>query len=209
MLNALTGIAIGISLSLVILVLTSTNIIVGFIAIIVIMVITCTVLGIINMIGWKLGPLVSLNLTLIVGLAVDYVVHLAEGYMHLEHETRSNKVRYALSHVGVSVLSGACSTLGASIFMLAAKILFFVQFGIFIFVTIGFSILYSLFLFPTVMALIGPEGETGSILPIGRKIKHIFRGQSKQHTDCAFCDGKGYYEKGKYGEIPLKETNNI
>ena len=200
---------IGISLALIILIITSTNVIVGFLATFVIALITCTVLGIINIIGWKLGPLESLNLTLIVGLAVDYVVHLAEGYMQLQHGTRSNKVRYALSHVGVSVLSGACSTLGASIFMFAAKIMFFVQFGIFIFVTIGFSILYSLFLFPTVMALVGPENQTGSILPLGRKIKEILRGQTNKHTDCSFCDGKGYYEKGKYGDIPLKETNRI
>ena len=161
------------------------------------------------MIGWKLGPLVSLNLTLIVGLAVDYVVHLAEGYMQSHNTKRSDKVRYALSHVGVSVLSGACSTLGASIFMLAAKVLFFVQFGIFIFATIGFSILYSIFLFPTVMALIGPEGQTGSILPIGRQIRNILRGQTRNHLDCRLCEGKGYYEKGKFGDIPLKETSHI
>jgi multidrug efflux pump subunit AcrB len=161
------------------------------------------------MIGWKLGPLISLNLTLIVGLAVDYVVHLAEGYIQLQHGTRSDKVRYALSHVGVSVLSGACSTLGASIFMFAAKILFFVQFGIFIFATIGFSLLYSIFLFPTLMVMIGPEGQTGSILPVGRQIRNVCRGQTKEHFDCGFCDGKGYYEKGKFGEIPLRETNHI
>ena len=161
------------------------------------------------MIGWKLGPLESLNLTLIVGLAVDYVVHLAEGYIQSQHNRRADKVRYALSHVGVSVLSGACSTLGASIFMFAARILFFVQFGIFIFATIGFSILYSLFIFCTVMALIGPEGQTGSILPLGRKIRGVFRGQTKEHTDCEFCDGKGYYEKGKFGDVSLKETNRI
>jgi multidrug efflux pump subunit AcrB len=205
----MTGIVIGISLALVILILTSTNVIVGVLATFVIALITCTVLGIVNMIGWKLGPLVSLNLTLIVGLAVDYVVHLAEGYIQSHHSTRSEKVRYALSHVGVSVLSGACSTLGASIFMLAAKVLFFVQFGIFIFATIGFSILYSIFLFPTVMAMIGPEGETGSLLPIARQIKNVFRGKTKDHLDCNVCDGKGYYEKGKFGEMTLRETNGI
>lgn len=204
--NGMTGILIGIFLALVILVLATTNTIVGLIATFVIGLISCTVLGVISMIGWKLGVQESLNLTLVVGLAVDYVVHLAEGYIALENETRSNKVRYALSRVGVSILSGACSTLGASIFMLAAKILFFVQFGLFIVCTVGFSILYSLFLFSTVMALIGPEGQKGSLLPVGRKIRAVFRGQNKRHSDCVFCEGKGYYEKGRYGQVPLRES---
>lgn len=204
---------VGISLALVILILFSTNFIVGLLATAVIASITCTVLGIIKMIGWKLGPLESLNLTLIVGLAVDYVVHLAEGYIQSEEETRTKKVRYALSHVGVSVLSGACSTLGASIFMLAARILFFVQFAIFIFATIGFSILYSLFLFPTLMALLGPEGQTGSLIPLGRRIRNIFQEKTKpiddHHIECGLCQGKGYYEKGILGDEALRETKYL
>lgn len=157
--------------------------------------ITCSVLGMITIIGWKLGPLESLNLTLVVGLAVDYVVHLAEGYMELEHETRSVKVQHTLAHVGISVLSGACTTLGASIFMFAAKIIFFFQFGVFIFCTIGFSILFSLFFFLTVLALVGPEGETGSIMPLVRRVKNMIRGQTKKDVNCEFCKGKGFHPK--------------
>lgn len=187
----------------------TTNVYIGIIAALTMAMITTSVLGVISMIGWTLGPLESLNLTLVVGLAVDYVVHLAEGYIQAVERTRTNKVRYALSHVGVSVLSGACSTLGASIFMLAAKILFFVQFGIFIFATIGFSILYSLFLFPTVMAWIGPEGKTGSLLPLWKSLKEVFRGQTNKHTDCVYCDGKGFYTKGTCDGFSGKETRDL
>ena len=193
--NALKGIIIGLCLALVILVVATTNLAVGVVATLIIALITCSVLGVINMIGWKLGPLESLNLTLVVGLAVDYVVHLAEGYMELKNETREAKVKHTLTHVGVSVLSGACTTLGASIFLLAAKILFFFQFGIFIFCTIGFSIMYSLFFFPTVMALIGPEGENGSIMPAVRWIRDVVRGKTKHDKNCEQCKGKGFYRK--------------
>lgn len=69
----------------------------------------------------------SLNLCLVAGLAVDYVVHLAEGYHMSKASDRHGRLRDALGSMGSSVLSGACSTLGASLFMLFAQIQFFFQ----------------------------------------------------------------------------------
>ena len=158
--------------------------------------VTTGVLGLIPIIGWNLGVFESLNLTLVVGLAVDYVVHLADGYMELKDDDRIAKVKYTLGHVGISVFSGACTTLGSSIFMLAAKIIFFQQFGIFIFCTISLSILYSLILFTTVLAIIGPEGEVGSLVPLWRVIRDHFRGKTKKHVDCKTCKGKGFHKIG-------------
>ena len=73
----------------------------------------------------------SVNLVLLVGLSVDYVVHLAEAYSRSTRRDRKGRVQGMLAEVGISVLSGAVTTLGSSIFLLAAKILFFVQFGLF------------------------------------------------------------------------------
>lgn len=159
--------------------------------------VTGCVLGLIPILGWHLGVFESLNLTLVVGLAVDYVVHLADGYMELEDADRATRVKYTLGHVGISVFSGACTTLGSSIFMLAAKIIFFQQFGIFIFCTIALSILFSLILFTTVLAMIGPEGETGSLMPIWRIMKDYIRGKTKEDMECKTCKGKGFHKIGQ------------
>lgn len=172
--NAITGIIIGLICSLVVLTFATTNLIIGVMATLTITMVTCGVLAMISVVGWSLSVLESLNLTLIVGLAVDYVVHLAEGYMVLEDQDRVTRVKYTLGHVGISVFSGACTTLGSSIFMLAAKILFFSQFGIFIFCTIALSILYALFFFTTILALFGPENETGSLRPVMRRVRNLF-----------------------------------
>ena len=110
----------------------------------------------------------SLNLVLVVGLAVDYCVHLAEGYSRSTHHDRLGRIRDALTEVGISVLSGCVTTLGASAFMLLSVILFFEQFGTFLFATLGFAFVYSLILFPTVLGIIGPENETG-LLPCFKK----------------------------------------
>ena len=175
-----------------VLTVATTNWIISLLATLTIGLITCCVVGVIPMAGWQLGVLESLNLTLVVGLAVDYVVHLAQAYVSSSASDRLGRVQDTLGHVGVSVLSGACSTLGASIFMFGAKILFFFQFGIFIFSTVGLSLCFSLVLFVTVLGVIGPEGTTGSILPWVKRIRNYFRGRTRNHVDCWRCKGKGF-----------------
>ena len=192
--NAIQAIVVGLFLALIVLVIATTNVIVGILATLTIAMITCSVLATITLLGWKLGVLESLNMTLVVGLSVDYVVHLAQGYIEFEGANRLHRVKHALGHVGISVVSGACSTLGASTFMFAGKIVFFMQFGIFIFVTIGFSTLYSLVFLSILLTLVGPEENRGSILPALRKARDLLRGKGKYDVECSHCNGKGYHK---------------
>ncbi|XP_070181261.1 protein dispatched homolog 1-like [Littorina saxatilis] len=161
--NAVMGIILGVTLALPILVVSTCNVINGVLATLTICCVTVCVIGVVPMAGWKLGVLVSLNMSLVVGLAVDYVVHLAEGYHMSQARDRKSRLMHALETMGISVFSGACTTLGASTFMLFAQIQFFYQFGIFMFCTIGFSLVFSLGLYVTVMGMVGPEGDTGDI----------------------------------------------
>lgn len=191
--SAVNGILMGLGLTLPLLIIMTTNWIVALMCCLTISLITVGVIGIIPLAGWKLGILESLNLTLVVGLAVDYVVHLADGYVRSQKHSRGDRVRDTLGHVGISVLSGACTTIGASIFMLFARILFFFQFGIFMFCTIGLSIFYALFFFTTVLALVGPEGNTGSILPLMHHVRDKLRGKKTNDITCQKCDGRGFH----------------
>ncbi|KAK2158902.1 hypothetical protein LSH36_162g08051 [Paralvinella palmiformis] len=166
--SAVLGIVIGLCVALPLLILATSNIILGLMATLSIICVTVGVLAVIPMAGWKLGVLESLNLVLVVGLSVDYVVHLAEGYSRSVHEHRLGRTRDMLEEVGISVVSGALTTIGASVFLLFAEILFFAQFGIFMFCTIFFSISYALVFFVTLVAIIGPQKEFGSLKPIYR-----------------------------------------
>lgn len=110
---------------------------------------------------------------MVVGLTVDYVVHLAEGYHMSNRADRKSRVQDMLEVMGISVFSGACTTLGASIFMFFAQIQFIIKFGMFMFCTIGFSLIYSLGFFTTMMGIIGPEGDRGNIDQLFGKIKKL------------------------------------
>ncbi|XP_065662076.1 protein dispatched homolog 1 isoform X3 [Hydra vulgaris] len=161
--SARKGIVIGLCLAFPVLILATFNWIIGVIATAVIGLITLGVVGLIPLVGWQLGVLESINLTLVVGLSVDYVVHLADGYVRSLHFKRDHRVRFMLGHVGMSVIAGAATTIGASSFMLGSQIKFFLQFGIFMFCTISFAIIYALVLFCVIVGVIGPEGSNGSL----------------------------------------------
>ena len=105
----------------------------------------------------------SLNLSMVVGLSVDYVVHLAEAYRSSPESDRAGRVKSMLGSMGLSVASGALTTFGAASFMLGSKIHLVFQFGVFVMSIISVSFLYALFGFTTFMALCGPEGDKGSL----------------------------------------------
>jgi hypothetical protein len=95
------------------------------------------------------------------------------------HTRREARLTGALVTVGVSVISGAVSTLGASLFLFFPLIQFFVQFGTAIFVTIGLSLVWSLLGFASMLAVFGPQGSFGhfSFQPL---LKLCSRGEKPQ-----------------------------
>lgn len=61
-----------------------------------------------------------------------------------------------LSVMGVSVLGGGMTTLGAGLFLFLGKLLFLNIMGILVSATIGFSILWSLLFLPALLHVAGP-----------------------------------------------------
>lgn len=183
--NAIYGIALGVSLAFPILVIATRNILTGFLATLSMASSTVCVIGVITLGGWKLGVLVSLNMCMVVGLTVDYVVHLAEGYTLSLHHDRLSRVKDMLDEMAVSVFFGACTTLGASLFMFIAQLSFFFQFGIFMFSTIGFSLFFSMGMFVTLMGICGPQGETGNIVVMVKKLHKWCKSKCKGNKTTA------------------------
>lgn len=126
-------------------------------------VIVTIVFGFLTMSGWGLGLLESILCVLVVGFSIDFTVHLADAYMESVRFTRYEKTEDALVTVGVSILSGAASTCGATFPMFFAQITFFSKFGYFMFLTMGLSLFTSLGNFCAMLMLVGPEGHTGQL----------------------------------------------
>mmetsp|Transcript_59937 Transcript_59937/g.147347 ORF Transcript_59937/g.147347 Transcript_59937/m.147347 type:complete len:1142 (-) Transcript_59937:8-3433(-) len=114
----------------------------------------------------KLGYYECMFLQITVGMSVDYVVHLAHSYNSSRRHARADKMQDSLGEMGISVFSGAITTLAASGLLFACKFNAFFEYGSFIFFVIFWSILWAIIMFPAMMIQFGPQGRSGDIPPI-------------------------------------------
>eukprot|EP01084_Bolivina_argentea_P002492 4596_1 len=163
--EAFVGIFISLLLALIILIIATNNIIISLMCIFVIFCIVVCVIGFTVLMGWKLGVIEAVIFVLVVGMSVDYVVHLSEAYLHSSHKYYKSfdKAKSMLGIVGGSVLSGAVSTIVGVFWLCFAQIGLLNKFGITILFLITTSVLYSLMAFASFVSIFGPNGENGNV----------------------------------------------
>lgn len=154
--SAITGLALSMAFAFAVLILSTLNIIVAIIAVITIACVLCTVIGMIQIIGWRIGVSESLAMDFFVGFSVDYIVHVAMAYIDSIYDTRAERMNSAYRHIGLAVFSGAITTIISAVFLLFTSIYVLHKFGILIIMTILLSIFYSLTFMPAVFYLLGP-----------------------------------------------------
>lgn len=115
--------------------------------------------------GWELGILESMCLAILVGISCDFVVHLAHAYMtslpvgKSTREVRRERTRWALSTMGISVLSAGGTTLVAAFALSNGQVEFFHAFGTFLMLTISFALVFALIGFSAAAMVLGPTTE--------------------------------------------------
>lgn len=157
--SAITGAITGTILAFVVILFATRCIRVAFLASLTICGILLSVLALMVAIGWQLGTIESINLTILAGFSVDYVVHLAHAYVQSHSELREDRVHDAVAEMGISVLSGMVTSVGASLLLFACQLQFFAKFGGFLCSTIAFSWLWANFFFLSALAAIGPQKD--------------------------------------------------
>lgn len=183
--NALNGMALSMLVAFVVLVVATDNAIVGSLAALCIVGIVSSVMGSISAMGWELGTTESISAVILVGFSVDYSVHLGVSYRESKAPTSAAKVHHALVEMGISIVGGGMTTLGSGLFLMGGTLIFFTKFAAVIILTVLFSLLWALAVFPALLLTLGPVGEKGSL---SAAVAHLR----------ARCGGKGK-GKGKGG----------
>merc|ERR1719502_624661 len=170
-LGLMLGMAIAIPVAFLTLVYATGNIIIALYAIVSIGFVVASVLGACRAyLDWDLGIAESVAGVIVIGLAVDYTIHMGHMYDHAHHEIgaedREARFRFAVEKMGTTVFAGAITTAGSGIFLYFTVLLFFGKMATLIVLTIFFSFVYSFGFFMAALLLAGPEGEFG-------RIKHI------------------------------------
>lgn len=164
--NLLQGIAICSPVVFLLLIFTTRNVQISAFALLSVLFIVGSVLGLAQWLGWPLGIAESIAGVLVIGFSVDYTIHLGHMYMEavLEgHETRDERFRFAMFTMGGTVVANSITTFGAGVFMFGAQLVFFQKMAVLISGTIAFSFLFSFMFFMAHCAFMGPEKKFGTI----------------------------------------------
>lgn len=146
----ISSIRLGLVLAFAVILSTTKVFHIALMATISILCVVLSVMGVMIMIGWKVGAIEAILISVVTGFSVDYMVHLAHAYKH-KHGTPYKRVKAALGEMGISVLNGMITSVGASIPLFFCSITFFEKFGIFLCLTIVFSWLFANFGFTSLL----------------------------------------------------------
>lgn len=170
--NTIQSIIMALVFCWLVLVLTTWNVAVGSLGLLSVILIVLVSVGFITCLGWTLGIIESIACIVIIGVSVDYSVHIAHAYnVSIPHtaddssmsDMRNSKAQQATATIGISLVSGVSTSVGATLFLWFCHINFFKKFGQFLLITLIVSFLVAFFLLIPMLSLIGPVGHTGML----------------------------------------------
>lgn len=162
--GAVSGLILVFVLAFVVLNFVTGNLIISIIAVLTVAGIVATVMGIgiRAIMDWDLGTAETITVVILIGFSMDYTLHLSDAYMESPHTNRADRMRDALTHLGISVTAGAATTLISSLFLWATILIFFQKFAFNVTATVFVSYIFSIFVFPAMCLIFGPEGDRGN-----------------------------------------------
>ncbi|XP_029296482.1 protein dispatched homolog 3 isoform X2 [Cottoperca gobio] len=133
----------------------------------------CQVVAVMYWLGWEMGAVEAISLSILVGSSVDYCLHLVEGYL-LAGETmistpghnaepgaeRQRRTLEAVNHVGVAIVSSAVTTVISTVPLFFCVIVPFAKFGQIVAINTAVSILFTLTVTVAMLACMAPARFT-------------------------------------------------
>ena len=135
------------------------NAVVALLALVCLVTIIASVLAIFTMAGWTLGIVEAVSITILVGLSVDFILHLAEAFTKSHFHARGDRGEDAVARLGAPVSAAGITTFIAVIPMLGCTVQIMYKFGVIIPVCIVLSLFYSLHMFVPLLMQFGPQGS--------------------------------------------------
>ena len=186
--TGLTSTLLSCVLALVVLLLFTGDLVVALLAFACVGLTVCTVLGLMVMRDEPMGIVESVVLAILVGMAVDYVVHLGVAFVEADVALGPRgRTAEALGRMGQPILSGAGTTIITAASLFLPRMITFNTFGRFIVTIVGVSCVQAMVYFPMLLMHFGPRSRRCSF-SIPRTMRLVLalsdRGTAKaaQHT---------------------------
>lgn len=108
--------------------------------------------------GWTLGLFESILFAILIGVGCDFVLHFGHAYTFFHgNVSRNQRTRFALLHMGPSVLGSGFTTLLTAIIMMFTELTYFRKFAVMLAMAIVHSIIGSFVVFLTLCDCLGPN----------------------------------------------------
>ena len=135
--SAIQGASIAFIFAFIVLLCSTLNWIISLYSLIGIVSVNACVLAIMELNGWEFGLAESSACVIIIGFSVDYVVHLGNHYVRSVYAGRHQRIKESLKEVGISIVGGAITTMGAGSLLYLPDLLMFNKYATIIVCTIG------------------------------------------------------------------------
>uniref|UniRef100_A0A3B3WWA4 SSD domain-containing protein n=1 Tax=Poecilia mexicana TaxID=48701 RepID=A0A3B3WWA4_9TELE len=118
----------------------------------------CLVVAVMYWLGWEMGAVEAISLSILVGSSVDYCLHLVEGYLLAGEPSaeRQRRTLEAVNHVGVAIVSSAVTTAISTVPLFFCVIVPFAKFGQIVAINTAVSILFTLSVTSAFLACMAP-----------------------------------------------------
>ena len=184
--NTFQGISICFVMAFLVLTLATQNILVACICCTCVAGIVVSVLGlgVYRLMGWSLGIRETIAAVILMGLSVDYGVHLGTSYVEAPKKllTRGERTQYSLTTLGVSITASAITTVISGSILWLCTLQFFFKFAFLITMTIGCSYVWSIGFLAAALLTIGPERGEWNLTVIYNWIKRRVRRTDESET---------------------------
>ena len=119
------GMIVAVVFAFFMLLISTMNVIVSVYCTLALAGVIASAVALIQWLGWELGTVEAIAMVVLIGLSVDYVVHLAIHYVGSVYPDRKRRTDESLKHLGMSILSGGITTLGSGLFLFFTVMVFF------------------------------------------------------------------------------------
>jgi len=173
--NTAQGLFICFTMAFAVLLASTLDLRVGVLATVTIAGVVVTVMGVgvRGIMRWDLGIGESIAAVILIGLSVDYCVHLANAYCEAdprECATSEARTQRAPGVIGISITASAVTTVISGSILWLCVLNFFAKFAFLITATIASSFAWSVFFLPAALCAFGPDGRESwsSLRPLAR-----------------------------------------
>ena len=160
------GVALGIAL------ISTANIVVTVLTIVSIGIILASTMSVVVSLGWTLGFLEAICLCILIGLSVDFVIHMGHAYCAAAARgvhTRVERTKEAFARMAYPIASAAFTTFASASALFFCTITFFQKFGTIVMTSMICALCVSLAFYVALLLTVGPEGSFGDI----RNFRHM------------------------------------